>query len=124
MTVITWRRAVVGASLAAAGLLMVGCSKNDEVTPSTAAEATASMDSATPAPTPGASGSVNSGGVPASAPPTGVAPTPGTTGSDTGYVGGDTSSPVGPAAGSGSMGSTAVAPPSGGTAGRPRSSGE
>jgi ABC-type Fe3+-siderophore transport system permease subunit len=46
MTVITWRRAVVGASLAAAGLLMVGCSKNDEVTPSTAAEATASNTAA------------------------------------------------------------------------------
>lgn len=124
MTVITWRRAMVGASIAAAGLLMAGCSDTDEVTPSTAAEATAAMDTAPPAPTPGASGSVYSGGVPSSAAPTGVAPTTGATGSDTGYVGGATSSPVGPAASTGSMSSTPMAPPSGGTAGRPRSTGE
>jgi len=125
MTVITWRRAAVGVSLAS-GLLIAGCSDTDEVTASRAAEATAEMDTLTPgpAPTPGASGSAYSGGVPSSAPPTGVAPSASGAASDTGYVGGATSAPIGPSDSAGSTSATPFAPPSGGTAGRPRSAGE
>lgn len=126
MTTDTWRRLTAAtAGVVGAGLLIAGCSDSDQSTPSQVSSATSGMDTSTPPTTPGASGGIAPSTSPP--PPTG-APSSMSAGSgygaDTGsgYLSGP--STTAPGAGASTPSSPPVAPPSGGTAGRPRSSGE